>query len=372
VQSAGDFLSQLSRAIKGKNQQLIRHMQVKTFLTLLSVTALLWFAPPAVPQQITPPAGLSSAAIDLFNDGIILSNAEKYAEAAEKFRAVCEQAPNFAEAFGMYGFCLLRTGKLAEADTELSKAYAINPKLPMILLNLAGVKQSEGELTAAKSFLLMYLQEAPNGEHATKARAMLETLNHELGRQSTVKSSVGNQNYFEEATSPGIARWDMSQMPIKVFIADSSAVKGYTPLFPKALKEAFADWTLATGGAVSVQFVNAPPVGGVICSFISDSAELRNAMEGGEAVISVDQDGIVHKGTIKILTHNSATGTPEQDALLKAISLHEVGHILGLRAHSSDRHDVMFGFRTSPPTTQLTNRDIATMRKLYAVKSSGG
>jgi predicted Zn-dependent protease len=269
----------------------------------------------------------------------------------------------------MYGFCLLRAGKLKEADEQLSKAFALDPKMPRTLMNLASAKESEGQLPAAIDLLEQFLKVYPNGEYAVKAKQRLEALKIEMTRREGEGGSVGKPDYFSEATAPGVARWADSYMPMKIFIAPASEVKSYKPAFANALREAFKQWVDASGGAISVRYVDAPSADGVTCSFIDDPHQISNPTEGGEARISFDSSGIIRKARLKICTQNSATGTPEEGDLVKNLCLHEVGHILGLTNHSSDNHDVMFGFRAYPANTKLSDRDKATIRKLYAQQS---
>lgn len=59
-------------------------------------------------------------------------------------------------------------------------------------------------------------------------------------------------------------------------------------------------------------------------------------------------------------------GTDQREAALQATALHELGHAFGLWGHSDDPADVMAAIPLALPVLELTPRDRATLRWLYA------
>jgi predicted Zn-dependent protease len=59
-------------------------------------------------------------------------------------------------------------------------------------------------------------------------------------------------------------------------------------------------------------------------------------------------------------------GTDQREAALQATALHELGHAFGLWGHSDDPADVMAAVPGANPVLELTPRDRATLRWLYA------
>jgi predicted Zn-dependent protease len=47
------------------------------------------------------------------------------------------------------------------------------------------------------------------------------------------------------------------------------------------------------------------------------------------------------------------------------VIVHEIGHALGLLGHSPLRDDVMFAILADEPVQRPTERDLATLRRLY-------
>ncbi len=68
---------------------------------------------------------------------------------------------------------------------------------------------------------------------------------------------------------------------------------------------------------------------------------------------------------VRICTIDRETGKPLSEDDMKKTSLHELGHALGLRGHSSNNHDIMF-YSVSPTVWPvLSKRDKATLFRLY-------
>jgi outer membrane protein assembly factor BamD (BamD/ComL family) len=325
------------------------------------------FSPAHCEDSIDAPPGVGSEAIASFNQGIGLSNAKNYSEAMPKFQEACRQAPGFAEAHAMYGLCLLKLLRAKESIDESAKAYAIDPKLDFVLVNLGSANQMIGHIEEAEMYLQKYLDLYPKGEFAGKATSMIATLQKEIKLRKIVESSKGKDNYLSEATAPGKACWDQLRMPIPVFIQSGDGVKGYQAEYLGILKDAFNQWCTGSGGRIKISFVDKADPLGINCSFIDNPSELVNPMEGGQALISIrDADGVIQKGQIKLLTTNSSFGTGHEKEVLLNICLHEVGHALGIRGHSSQAGDVMFGFMSSPPNLTLSDRDEKTIQQLYS------
>lgn len=65
------------------------------------------------------------------------------------FDAAIAANPNNAEAHRGKGYVLTRVDRREEAKTALERALALNPKDPLIFLNLAGIARSQGDVKAA-------------------------------------------------------------------------------------------------------------------------------------------------------------------------------------------------------------------------------
>jgi hypothetical protein len=132
-------------------------------------------------------------------------------------------------------------------------------------------------------------------------------------------------------------------------------VPGWRETFATAVREAFGVWEAA---AIPVRF-----------AFLesADDAEVRVTwaerlpdQRAGLAHWTADADGWIERVHLEFATWVS-DGTRANEASMRRIALHEIGHLLGLE-HSQDPADVMgpWVIATAP-----TGRDHATARLLY-------
>ncbi len=145
--------------------------------------------------------------------------------------------------------------------------------------------------------------------------------------------------------------------PVRVWIADGSAVRGWRPAYVEAVREAFDDWAAA---GVPVRF-----------TFVRDSADAevkvrwKRSLSRRAAGLTQwwsDRDRQLRGADITLAIRASNGRTMDRRGV-KAVALHEVGHALGI-GHSPGRRDIMAPWVTAE---SLSGRDRATARLLYAL-----
>jgi hypothetical protein len=155
-----------------------------------------------------------------------------------------------------------------------------------------------------------------------------------------------------------VRRWgDRTGAPIRVWVAPGAGVAGWRPAFTAALRRAFSTWE-QVGLRVRFTFVDAPEDAEVTVTW-TDRLDARRA---GVTHWTADQDGWVTQVHI-VLATSASDGRPANDASMRRIALHEIGHLLGLE-HSADPGDVMAAWVHA---ADLTERDRRTARLLYAL-----
>ena len=132
-----------------------------------------------------------------------------------------------------------------------------------------------------------------------------------------------------------IARWiDRSENPITVWIQPRPGLRDFWPAFRDRARDAFYTWSAA---GVPIRFL-----------FIDDStaAEVRlrwvdrfTDAAAGKTFWARDQNWWIIDADIQIALHRS-TGPAYDGQAVRAITLHEVGHLIGLD-HSSHPDDIM-------------------------------
>jgi hypothetical protein len=122
--------------------------------------------------------------------------------------------------------------------------------------------------------------------------------------------------------------------PIYVWIQPASELPGWTPRDAQEVEQAFVAWN---GIAPAVQF-----------AFSDDSADaavrvtwvdrLDETMTG-QTRVARDGDGRVIDASVRLAMHH-ADGRRVDGASMRALAMHEVGHLLGL-PHSADPASIM-------------------------------
>ncbi len=181
-------------------------------------------------------------------------------------------------------------------------------------------------------------------------------------RQRILRQIAGSDTYLQHMLTQGdsmLRRWpDRVNKPITVHLDMGAKVSGVSEAHRQAVRDAFARWQRVA--AIPVQF-----------AFVRDSARAEVRVRwvrtfamrrAGQADVVWNQDGWLVKASLTLATNTTDGQVLSPDAVY-TVTLHEIGHLLGL-GHSDAPEDVMY------PTTSvhdLTFRDRHTARLLYAL-----
>ncbi len=155
-----------------------------------------------------------------------------------------------------------------------------------------------------------------------------------------------------------LTRWpDRTTRPLRVFIREGDAIEGWDPDYLPVVRDAFDSWVHA-GIPVRFIFVVDSATADVHVRFTSAFA---NGISG-KTIWSRDADYWLVSSDIQLALSHPGGGyvTPQQ---MRAIALHEVGHLLGLD-HAESADDIM---SARVRVRELSDTDRATVRLLYAV-----
>ncbi len=178
-------------------------------------------------------------------------------------------------------------------------------------------------------------------------------------RRRLAEGSAGT--YIDElitARDSAVIRWpDRLTRPLRVWIAEDEQTPGWNPDFVVAVRDAFDTWVL-TGIPVRFDYIRDSASADVHVRFV----ERFNNGISGKTVWSRDVAWWLVSSDIQLgLAHpGGGTVTPPQ---MRAIALHEVGHLLGLD-HTVGLDEIM---SARIRVRELTETDRATVRLLYSV-----
>lgn len=155
-----------------------------------------------------------------------------------------------------------------------------------------------------------------------------------------------------------LARWpDRLEKPLTVWVQPESDVPAWQPRFVTQVRHAFREWE-ALGIPVRFEFVADSAHADVHVSWLDHFDEPIS----GKTLWARDDRWWIVDGNIQIAVHHSG-GTALDAPAIKAIALHEVGHLLGLD-HTSDATNIM---TPRIRVRELSAADRATLRLLYSL-----
>ncbi len=155
-----------------------------------------------------------------------------------------------------------------------------------------------------------------------------------------------------------LARWpERLDRPITVWVQPQSTVADWQPDYPAVARQAFADWE-STGIPIRFRFVDDSTRAEVQLRWIDRFREPIS----GRTLWARDDNWWILDGSITIAMHHNR-GDALDSAAVKAITLHEVGHLIGLD-HTPDQSTIM---TPRVRVRKLASADKATARLLYTL-----
>ena len=160
------------------------------------------------------------------------------------------------------------------------------------------------------------------------------------------------------ARDSSIARWPTRVAnPVRVWVAEPVTLSGWDEQFPSSVRDGFDGWVEA-GIPMRFTFVRDSASADVHVRFLP---KFPTGISGKTMWTRTGDWWLVSADIVLSLTHPS--GGPVTPVQMRAIALHEVGHLLGLD-HTADLTNIM-----SPRVRvrDLSDADRATIRLLYSV-----
>ena len=155
-----------------------------------------------------------------------------------------------------------------------------------------------------------------------------------------------------------LVRWaDRRGMPLTIWIQPQSNISDFSSAFVQEVRNAFDEWD---GLRLPVRF-----------AFVDDSTDAKIHVTwvdhfsqpiSGRTRWARDDDWSITDANITLAVHHNSGDLLDDDAV-RAMALHEIGHLLGLD-HTSDSTSVM---APRVRVRQLSDADRATVRLIYTL-----
>jgi hypothetical protein len=155
-----------------------------------------------------------------------------------------------------------------------------------------------------------------------------------------------------------LSRWhEHLDRPLRVWIQPDPGIRDWDPTFVQQVRAAFLTWS-ATGIPVRFRFVADSSHADAHVVFVDHfseaiSGKTRWARDDGWWIVDAD---------VTLAVHHDGGETLDSSAV-RAIALHEIGHLLGLD-HTSDIANIM---TPRVRVRELSNADRSTMKLLYTL-----
>jgi len=188
-------------------------------------------------------------------------------------------------------------------------------------------------------------------ELTPEARAAVRRQLRERGQGTYIAEMLAERD-------SALARWhDLNGKPLSVWIQPTAEIPEFNPGFATSVRDAFLNWD-ALRLPVRFAFTPDSAAADVHVTFIDHFDEPIS----GRTKWARDDDWWIIGGDIVLAVHHH-NGNTLDDESMKAMALHEIGHLLGLD-HTTDSTSIM---APRVRVRDLSPADRATVRLLYTL-----
>jgi predicted Zn-dependent protease len=155
-----------------------------------------------------------------------------------------------------------------------------------------------------------------------------------------------------------LARWpDRGDKPLTVWVQPTANIPDWVPGYADRVREAFEEWQ-AVGLPLGFEFVGDSADAEVHVTFIDHF----NEPISGRTKWARDDEWLITDANITLAIHHHQGEVLDEEAM-RAMALHEIGHLLGLD-HTQDATSIM---APKVRVRDLSAADRATVRLLYSL-----
>jgi predicted Zn-dependent protease len=324
-------------------------------------------------QQTAMTQHRNRQAIQAYNLGVDYAARGQVEPALDAYRKALQINPKFMEAYNNMAHLLEKVQRFKEAiqvyERALKQAPAIPPgqkSEPMALMhrNLAIVYERIGAIEPSLEQYRQYLKLSTQPDPSITRVVQEYRRQREEGTRSPHYADMAR-----EGSNGQTVLWDKKLNPIPVFIQ----MEEDQLIFLQAVKEALQSWQQASAGRLQFQEVGYP-VQALITIKLQEGPLSHPYLNVGLARFDVaDPDSQNNPKNLRVSVtvntgeRNLPISLEDRLAQVKRLTLHEIGHAVGIWGHSPDPGDVMY---SRPIASTLSARDVETLRTLYTVNKA--
>jgi predicted Zn-dependent protease len=314
-------------------------------------------------QEAAVAAKQRQAAIVAYNQGIDESTKGQDDMAIAAYRQAIALDPGLTQAYNNLANLLMQNNQYDETVALYQSAIAIRPDDPLLHRNLGVLYEKLGKIEPAIAEYQTYLKNSPTPDAPIQSIVDNYRANRSAGGKSPDYLSATTQSSQGQRLI-----WPSHSNPIQVYVEPNTPDQMYTiPIVQQALES----WERATGGRLRFRQVAAPN-GANIAIYLKHGPLSDPNSHIGRAEYQMPEEQLYkHQLSFVRVSLNTGEDTPLQKVTTESrrdqfyrMTLHELGHAVGIWGHSPDPGDIMFAH---PIASQLSLRDVQTVRKLYGI-----
>lgn len=316
------------------------------------------FQQPTLLAESSQVASLHAQANQFYQEGLSAQARGQTEQSMQAYQNALGVDPDFQAAYNNLAHVYFQSGHPERAIQIYQQAIRRFPNVPIFHRNLGVIYEGQGQIKKAKASFERYLQLKQTAEPP------IETIVRNLRQHGVPHAEQRDYLNITSDTSQGMSLiWPPRLRPIRYYIqlADPSQAD-----LQPAIQKALTTWQIATDHTLRFQETSTPEFAQIILSLEPGAlAHCHQSVAKTRYQTNTVRSGRVYLHQVWITLQTGDASHPPTSERMRSfyrLTLHELGHALGIMGHSTHPQDIMYA---RPITHHLSTRDTHTVRRLY-------